>query len=366
MEICIFLGAGASAAENLPIQNELFSNYFKNSLPLHSYSKMNTNLRVFFKEMFNIDVLLDDIDKVNFPTFEEVLGILDMAEQRRESFKNFGTDTYNNRSGSINLLRQYLILLTANSINNPAKASNKYHELLLNNLMKKDQLLSTTFISVNYDIHIDNTISKLYNKEKMPVMLDYGVDFANFNFKDSSWKRPCGKTIKLYKIHGSLNWLYCPICSSLTLTPYEGGVMRILNNQDEATCLNCNERTIPIIVPPTYFKNMSNVYLSSVWNKAEASLRKADLIIFCGYSFPEADIHIKYMLKRVQTSRNKKPLKIMVFNNHENKLESALKKEEMRYKRFLGEDIIFTKHSFQDFAMDPYKYISFIKNDNES
>ena len=161
MEICIFLGAGASAAENLPIQNELFSNYFKYSLPLHPDSQMNIKLREFFKEIFNIDVVLDDIDNINFPTFEEVLGILDMAEQRRESFKNFGTDTYNNKNGSINLLRQYLVLLTANSINNASKESHKYHELLLNNLLKKNQLLNTTFISANYDIHIDNTISKL-------------------------------------------------------------------------------------------------------------------------------------------------------------------------------------------------------------
>lgn len=362
MKICVFLGAGASAAENLPIQNELFSNYFKYSLPLNPYSKMNIILRQFFKEMFNIDIIFDDIDNANFPTFEEVLGVLDMAEQRKESFKNFGTDTYNNKNSSINLLRQYLILLTANSINNASKESNKYHELLLNNLLKENLLSNTTFISVNYDIHIDNTISKLYDKKKSPIMLDYGVDFTNFDYKDSSWKRPSGEIIKLYKIHGSLNWLYCPICSSLTLTPYEGGVLRILNNQDEATCLNCNEYTIPIIVPPTYFKNMSNIYLSSVWNKAEASLRKADVIIFCGYSFPDADIHIKYMLKRVQTTRNNKPLKFIVFNNHKDKLTSSLKKEEMRYKRFLGEDIIFTKDSFQDFAMNPYKYINLIEN----
>ena len=36
----------------------------------------------------------------------------------------------------------------------------------------------------------------------------------------------------------------------------------------------------------------------------------------------------------------------------------------MRYKRYLGEDIIFTKASFQDFATDPYKYISLLENNN--
>ena len=205
MKICIFLGAGASAAENLPIQNEIFSRYFKYNLPKHPDSEMNKKLVDFFKEIFNIDVLDDNIDKVNFPTFEEVLGILDMADQRMEAFKNFGTDTYNNKNTSINLLRQYLILLTANSINNASKESNKYHELLLKNLIKSNRLLDTTFISVNYDIHIDNTISKLYDKKKMPIMLDYGVDFTNFNYKESTWKRPKGDTVKLYKIHGSLN-----------------------------------------------------------------------------------------------------------------------------------------------------------------
>ena len=357
MNICVFLGAGASAAENLPIQNEIFSRYFKYTLPNHLNSEMNKKLRQFFKEVFNIDVLEDNLDKIDFPTFEEVLGILDMAEQRGEAFKNFGTDTYNGENSSITLLRQYLILLTANAINNASKECHKYHELLLNNLLTSNQLLNTTFISVNYDIHIDNSISKLYDKDKFPVMLDYGVDFANFNFKESKWKKPKGDVIKLYKIHGSLNWLYCPVCSRLTLTPYEGGVLRILNNQDEATCLNCNEYTIPIIVPPTYFKNMSNVYLSTVWNKAENELMKSDLVVFCGYSFPEADIHIKYMLKRVQTIRNKNPLKIMVVNNHKNKATSALKKEEMRYKRFLGNNIIFTKASFQDFAKEPMRFI---------
>ena len=107
MNICIFLGAGASAAENLPIQNELFSSYFKWILPKHPNSPMNRKLRDFFKEVFYIDVLNDNIDEIDFPTFEEVLGILDMADQRRESFKNFSTDKYNINNGSISLLRQY-------------------------------------------------------------------------------------------------------------------------------------------------------------------------------------------------------------------------------------------------------------------
>ena len=192
-------------------------------------------------------------------------------------------------------------------------------------------------------------------------MLDYGIDFTNFYEKDN-WIKPKMPMIKLYKIHGSLNWLYCPFCSSLTLTPYEGGVIRLLEDIKGAKCIRCGEITVPIIVPPTYFKDMSNVFLSNVWNESEKALRESDILIFCGYSFPESDIHIKYIIKRVQTSRKKQPLKIMVFNNHEGKKDFSLRREEDRYKRFLGDDVIFTDKSFQDFAKDPGTYIKLLLN----
>lgn len=360
MKIAIFLGAGASAAEHSPIQNELFSEYFRHITYKDFGNEMNQELYKFFKEMFNIDVIKDDVDEINFPTFEEVLGILDLAEQRRESFKNFGLESLNKRSDSIRYLRQYLILLMAQAIYKTARTNNKYHKLLTEKLLMEGILLDTTFISANYDIHIDNTIVELCRETNHSIMLDYGVDFINFNVNDS-WNEPRDPSIKLYKIHGSLNWLYCPVCNNLTLTPFEGGVMRLIDKPEEARCIECGELTVPIIIPPTYFKNMSNIFLSNVWQETEKTLRQSDALIFCGYSFPDADMHIKYMIKRVQTSRKKSPLKIMIFNNHEGKQSVSLKKEEDRYKRFLGKNIIFTKKSFQDFAQDPIKYINIIK-----
>ena len=358
MKIAIFLGAGASAAEHCPTQNNLFVEYFK-SLKKEDYkSEMNKELHKFFKDMFNIDIINDNIDKILFPTFEEVLGLIDLAEQRRESFKNFRLENFHIESNSIGILRQYLILLMAKGLHNSEKTNNYYHKLLVDNLLKEGILKDTTFISANYDIHIDNAIARLY-KMNNPIMLDYGVDFVNFDFRDS-WKKPIPPLVKLYKIHGSLNWLYCPVCNSLTITPYEGGIMRLLDNIDEAKCLACDEITVPIIIPPTYFKNMTNVFISTVWKDVEKTLRDSDLLIFCGYSFSDADIHIKYMIKRVQTSRKKAPLKFMIFNSYKGKREESKKKEEDRYKRFLGEEVIFTDNSFEEFVIDPLRFINSI------
>ena len=197
MKISIFLGAGASAADNLPIQNQLFSEYFKSLKEEDFKTDMNKELYKFFKQMFNIDIRNDDMEKATFPTFEEVLGLLDLAEQRREGFRNFGLENLSNRSDSIRFLRQYIILLMAKAIHN-CEGNNKYHKLLVKNLMKENLLVDTTFISANYDINIDNALSSLYEDEDYLIMLDYGIKFANFNTEET-WKIPKGQIAKLYK-----------------------------------------------------------------------------------------------------------------------------------------------------------------------
>jgi NAD-dependent SIR2 family protein deacetylase len=356
MKLAVFLGAGASASDNFPIQNELFSAYFRNLREKDYESEMNIELFRFFKQIFNIDVMNDDMNDINFPTFEEVLGLLDLAEQRGESFRNFGLEDINKKSDSIRYMRQYLIFLMAEVLNAKLDIESTNHNTLIRNLIDKELLLDTTFISTNYDICIDNTIVTMSDKINNYVMLDYGIDFTNFNLKNS-WRRPTEPSIKLYKIHGSLNWLYCPVCNGVTITPYEGGVMKQLQRARETRCLDCGDYTVPIVIPPTYFKNISNIHISKVWNAAQNSLRDADVVVFCGYSFPEADIHIKYLLKRVQGSRRKPPLKFVVYNNHEDKQEVTLKKEEKRYRRFLGENTVFTRKSFQDFAENPTEFL---------
>jgi NAD-dependent SIR2 family protein deacetylase len=186
--------------------------------------------------------------------------------------------------------------------------------------------------------------------------LDYGVDFANFNELDD-WKRPNEDAVKLYKIHGSLNWLYCPTCNNLWLTPKEKGVIKLLAEDSyslkEAVCRKCKTIYSPIIVPPTFFKDFTNVFLNLVLNKAEQSLLEAKHLIFCGYSFPDADMHIKYLIKRVQKNRMGAALKITVVNNHKGKRKARRDDEKNRFERFLGQTVHYTKFSFEQFARKP-------------
>lgn len=353
IETAIFLGGGASKAEGAPLQNELFCEYFKSDSFKRSHDEMNRELASFFQFIFGIDVDHNLFDKNTFPTFEEALGLTDLAILEKEALKGFDIENRATNSGRLRFIAQYLVFLVAKVLDFKLKNSNIFHRELIKNLFEGNKLKNTVFISTNYDILIDNAITEMQNKG---IDLDYGVEFRNFERKDD-WPRPSAdKSVFLFKPHGSLNWLYCPTCNSLEITPKEKGVAtRLINDFLSASCNFCGSVYMPMIVPPTFYKDLDNVFLSTIWNKAENILRKVKHIIFCGYSFPDADMHIKYLLKRVQTNRDNS-LKFTIFNHHIGKSDSDIENEEYRYKRFLGNNVKYLLKSFEDFANNPMIY----------
>jgi len=171
------------------------------------------------------------------------------------------------------------------------------------------------------------------------------------------WKPPQpDKAVHLYKIHGSLNWLYCPVCKQILITPKEKGVSLLIDRKRnyKSACPNCKGSFVPILIPPTFFKVMSNSQLVRVWDLAEHALTECDNIIFCGYSLPDADIHIKYLLKRGCLNRTKKPPRIIIVNNYRiNKKEKPdhIKAEEKsRYQRLFSANVDYTNYSFEEFS----------------
>jgi len=355
MKTAIFLGAGASASEGAPIQTNLFCDYFKliKSRGKHRSREHEKKLANFFDLMFDIDVHNGNLDTAIFPTFEEALGILDLADLKNEAFKDFPNINFSANSGRIKFLRLYLVFLMADIINESLKKGKNIHRNLIKKLDTGNQIENTIFVTTNYDILCDNALLDLFPGKKV----DYGVDFINY--KEGSFYRPDLNSIKLYKLHGSLNWLYCPTCNNLRITPYEKGVYKIMVDPSQSVCTRCRTVYSPIIVPPTFYKDLSKVFLNEVWNKAENELLDVQHIIFCGYSFPDADIHIKYLLKRIQKNRRRPDeLKFSVINNHTGKKKETKKEEENRYKRFLGANANYTDLTFEQFANDPLSIIN--------
>lgn len=137
-----------------------------------------------------------------------------------------------------------------------------------------------------------------------------------------------------FKIHGSLNWLYCGICNELDITYGSTGVTRLIDEPEGARCPSCETLRTPVIIPPSYYKDISNVHISLVWSRAYRALQEADQLVFCGYSFPDADMHVKYLVKRAQLNRDvhAHPLTVALVNSYSGKSPSVTRDEVERFR----------------------------------
>lgn len=341
----VILGAGASKSEKAPLQGELFTeffNYYKTVLKgkIWSLSKSQERLIIhFFKDFWGIDIYNYQKDNVKFPTFEECLGVLDLAYFRGESFREYTKE-------KINKIRSALIFLIAKVLDEKLKGKIIYHKKLIDRLESEKTLKETAFLSLNYDIIIDSVLVNLYPK----YHLDYGVEFVNFK-RENDWERPDqNKSISLLKPHGSLNWLYCPTCNHIERTPQKAVDAFYKANP----CKDCRTPMKPVIIPPTFYKDISNPFIQQIFLKADEILRSADKIFVCGYSFPDADMHIKYLLKRAERFRGNTP-EIYVINNHcgkRDKTEQRKDDEKKRYLRFFRDKkkVYYTDISFEKFS----------------
>ena len=194
------------------------------------------------------------------------------------------------------------------------------------------------FVTTNYDLFIDNALSNSLGEQS----IDYCAPFDG-----EPRAKNTGKVI-LLKLHGSLNWRECPSCHTVT-------------RQEHYQCPRCDDFPHPFIVPPTFYKNMGHLTLRSVWHAFEQQLADVNHIIFSGYSFPDADLHLKYILKRREilgVPAKRQSLKVSVFNNHPGKAEEQKNEEAGRYTRFFVAPVHYSKDiGFTEFSDNPGKYI---------
>lgn len=335
IEQVILLGAGASKSEGDPIQKDLIRKFFEfvnntRNNDLREFSNALHDINEYFSEFWGISFDNCPNSSSEFPTFEECLGILDVARIRNETFRGFSRDR-------LLKIRNSLIFLIAKILDEKLKRGGKHHRRLVERLRRERLLLNTAFISLNYDILIDNALISLYDS----CHIDYAIDLANY-YEYSDFERPIPeKSVQLLKMHGSLNWLLCPTCMQILRTPRKATKAFYLAE----ACQKCGSIMEPIIIPPTFYKELSNFYIQEIMLKAITIFRNVRQIIFCGYSFSDADMHIKYLLKQAEQYRVHTP-DIFICNGGSND------EEMLRYNRFFKEKnrIVHTNSNFEEFC----------------
>jgi hypothetical protein len=333
METAFVFGAGASAAEGASTLTELLKNAFSK---FPNDSKVR-NAKHFIQDLFPVEFATWR----NVPSFEEILTPIDIALSRQDEI----SEEWN--INELSRVRNDLIYCICRTLSEELKRPKNIHRKFVNHLSSTflDFKEKFVFLSLNYDILLDNALADLYDQG---VDLDYGIEFRNFG---RDWERPrLERAVLLLKLHGSLNWLFCPVCDLIKITPREKGVMKIFTEFEVCETDGAQQR--PFIVPPTWQKAYDNPYLGTIWLKAEGALMRANRVYFIGYSLPESDIHIRYLLKRSLYRKREKILITVVDKERKDGSEC-----EARYERMFH-NVTYLPIGFEKFAENLDEYLT--------
>lgn len=308
MSYAIFLGAGAAKAYGFPLTSEILP-IIRARLKNRSLfggdpydRQQERRLKLLLKSTFPG---LSRIADKNLPLITEVLSLVD----------------YSLASGSVSAkslsklkleeLRKLLERSIVETLEPPYKRLDVPARLRrfadwIHYLAANGECV--TVISTNYDISVDIELFFKFNPLKLEDRFDFGLEWR-IPWRDEINFRPQKASYRLYKLHGSLNWLHCPLCGHV----YINTLGSIIHNafqkkpKDEGTC-HCGYWPLePLIVAPSAVRDIRNSNLVEVWKHSLEALRRADKWIIIGYSFPSEDIAIRSMFLRAYSARLSKP-----------------------------------------------------------
>lgn len=278
MSTVYIFGAGASYSEGAP----LISNFIE-----RSFEKLNNDTSEeikktwkFLRDYFGKDPKDSVQAKIDYPTIDEIVTIVDYAISNNISFSSYHI------SSKLSDIKRGLINLISLTITKSI-TGNTIHQRFVKELSQKRG--SIDIISLNYDIILDNCIRNL---PKRKGTINYGFNAVI----DSNFK------FNLLKIHGSLNWALCPFCQNIRVCNEA-----IAHNlyQTYEPCVFCNNTySEPVIITPTLLKSYNIQRLNNVWLAASEALSKAKRIVFIGYSLSLSDYPIIHLIKNAISQKN--------------------------------------------------------------
>ena len=217
---------------------------------------------------------------------------------------------------------------------------------------------------MNWDTVAEERILEL----KPDLTIAYGNGFVRAGFPTEghtivrvpTTKRP---RLRIAKIHGSINWLYCDNCRSMYWFPPDESLKiadQILgpeewkriaprapaNAKEQLECDHCERVKLGTrIATFSYRKALDFPMFHQSWNNAETLLVNARRWVFIGYSLPAADYEFKYLLKRIELARANNPPDIILVTGGD-----AADITRKNYRRFFGN--LLNKEEFNDGLQD--------------
>lgn len=155
---------------------------------------------------------------------------------------------------------------------------------------------------------------------------------------------PESSDVKVLKLHGSYGWrqkegsseLYLKDANYLHYLPirYSNQDIYVVDSGEPSFY---QDDVKPVMVYPSFLKQLEGLQIQSVWYSAAKALDKADEIHIIGYSLPESDTAVRTLLNTVRFRLEKDVLKVIV--------DDPDSETRQRWGNFLGEKVILRDRS---------------------
>jgi hypothetical protein len=288
-------GAGATKACGGPLTNEILPDAFEiwESFPGLEREGFLELVNDYLIDRYHVPERIADRSEDDYPDLPRLLAMLDATIERGSSL---GPDWPPDKLRTVRAGLEYLIfsLLQHKLVTIDA---NYYYQLF--ELCAE----APVAISLNYDIIVDNAFCRWAEESGSPGFPDYGAEIS------TAFYRQMPKVGELLKLHGSLNWYFCPACESLFVGVAESGrfhkVLEELYVEDPlepryscrgSQCRECGANVTPILITPSHQRDYENPRIREVWEQAERALSDAARVVIVGYSLPPEDVYVNSLL----------------------------------------------------------------------
>lgn len=321
--VALFMGAGASKPFGYPLTNQLLplirSNLLSNRLfrvqslaylddaqaTQDKLDELSAADRKTFSDCMNIILPgFNSAEDKDLPLITDVLSLVDHSLHAMNSLTPL-MSTKALTHFRVLLERAVLgVLAVTSPPSDPLNSLKRLTGWLINKAQSKDHI---GIISTNYDIELESQLFKEYQWNKIRNEFDFGFGWRD-TVTGAVYKRPTNPSLRIFKLHGSLNWLRCDLCDHVYInTNGEIAPLGYEEVSDGNTC-HCNHAPLrSVIVAPSIVRDIRDVNLLECWKSAVEFLRTAEEWIIVGYSFPSEDIAIRSLFLRAYHARATPP-----------------------------------------------------------
>ena len=331
--IAVFLGAGASKTFGYPLTRELMFEIFHglqsgkvlNEKPNGGGEKGTRTLGSMLFEFLANLLPGERMSQKTMPMVTGVLSLLDFALATGQVLLP-GSTLQETRQMRRLLERALLeVIPDAEMWAEGEEREGRYYKearLWLLRLLGRRPAGKVAIITTNYDMMSDLLAMEVanatgdndgWNIESVAHKVDYGFRWVHPENleQEQVFPRPEDPRISLFKLHGSTNWLRCPLCENIYINP-DGPIALLADaeGEDWDNECHCSDTQLePQIVSPSFVREMREPNLIAIWKNALDFLREADHWLMVGYSFPDEDVAIRALMTRAYgAKRNRHPI----------------------------------------------------------